>query len=41
MALLAEDEPTRWLAAVVYVFAAGVLTAPMVLLGLALGSMGA
>ena len=41
MALLAEDDAPRWLAPVVYGFAAGVLAAPLVLLGLALGSMGA
>jgi Zn-dependent protease with chaperone function len=41
MALLAEEEPTRWLSALVYAFAAAVLFAPMALLGLALGSMGA
>jgi Zn-dependent protease with chaperone function len=41
MALLAEDRAPRWLAPVVYAFAAGVLAAPLTLLALALGSMGA
>lgn len=41
MALLAQDDAPRWLAPVVYAFAAGVLAAPLALLGLALGSMGA
>jgi Zn-dependent protease with chaperone function len=41
MALLAEDEPAPWLAALVYAFSAAALVAPLALLGLALGSMGA
>ncbi|MDF2091165.1 M56 family metallopeptidase [Knoellia sp. 3-2P3] len=41
MALLAQDDAPRWLAPVVYAFAAGVLAAPLALVGLALGSMGA
>jgi len=41
MALLAQDDAPRWLAPAVYAFSACVLAAPLALLGLALGSMGA